>query len=197
MTKIKLRKRSRRTVTVSSAESIFREWMDDNMDRFKIKPISNGKGKYSFKGIIKNIHLQLDYRQPESMICFDGLLNGINDNFDLHSIEYIGEEKYHPSKGYYDADRTDDVYDYFPTRKELYINNVFEPTIEYCNKMLVPENSLYLIRLAVGTSGFAGEASLPGARWEIAGGFFACCEVGSPSDGSVFGSVVASKQRKG
>ncbi len=163
MRKIKLRKQRPRTITIYPAKAIFDEWLDENIHRFHYKPIvkeiRNGYAVYSFEGIINNISLVVDFWRPEAMIWFANLpefCEDVNDmNFDHVAIEYIGEEKYHPLKGYYDADRIDHIYDYFSTQKELYINNVFEHIIEYINKMFVSENSLYLIDYSGGsTEGF-------------------------------------------
>lgn len=177
LTKIKLRKQRPRTVTVYPAETIFQKWLDENIYRFNHKPvlknIINGKGIYSFEGIIDNITLVVAFWIPESMIYFDNLPEFCEDtddvNFDHRIVAYIGDEKYHPLKGYYDADRIDDEYYYFPTQKELYINEVFEPIIEYCNQMFVPENSLYLRDFAGATTGFIAptdEESQPGGGME-------------------------------
>ncbi|RLA82650.1 MAG: hypothetical protein DRG78_06590 [Epsilonproteobacteria bacterium] len=133
---------------------IFEKWLQENIDRFNIKPIllKSDKESYTFmfEGVIKNITLVIN-TTPETIISF-------NDNnleyIDHYEIAYISQEKYNPEKGFYDSDRIDDIYTYFPTREELYINEVFEVMLKYCNKILIPENSLYLSLSDGATSGF-------------------------------------------
>jgi len=159
MKKVKLRKQSVRVFELYPDEEIFNEWLKENIHRFNHKPVLHAKLNshyvYGFEGIIGNITLNISFGALEASLYLYNLPEFSNDrdgtSFDLIDIEYIGEEKYHPLKGYYDADRVDHKYDYFPTQKELYINNVFEPIIEYCNKMFVSENSLELIA----TGGFS------------------------------------------
>ncbi len=158
MKKIKLRKQKPRKIDVYPVEVVFCEWLKENIDRFNFKPIlqyvKDGTGVYSFEGIVDNISLVVAFYSPESMVFFDNLSVFCEDPddtyFDHHVVDYIGEEQYHPTKGYYDAENG--VYDYFPTQKELYINNIFEPIIEYCNIIFVPENSLELLKMGCGST---------------------------------------------
>ena len=153
MKKVKQRKRRPRIFKVYLGEQIFNAWLDENIDRFHYKPILQEKGNgyviYGFEGIINNIILHISFNSVEASLFFDNLLECYVDKdktfFDMQYIEYIGYEKCHPLKGYYDADRIDKNYEYFSTQKELYINNVFETIIKTTNQLFVPENSLYLI----------------------------------------------------
>ena len=153
MKKVKLRKRRPRIFEVYLGEQIFNTWLDENIDRFNYKPILQEKCDsyvvYGFEGIINNIILHISFDSVEASLFFDTLLECYADKnktcFDMQYIEYIGDEKYHPLKGYYDADRIDKNYEYFSTQKELYINNVFETIIETTNELFVLENSLYLM----------------------------------------------------
>jgi len=139
------------------AALIFSHWLKENIDRFSIKPIKVSESKYYFEGVIKNVSLRLNW-SPESMIFFDSFVPNDNDdadtNFDHYVVEYIGIEKHHPEKGFYDGDSTDEVYDYFPTREALYTHTVFEPIIAYCNEYITPEHSLYLFDYYGSTSAF-------------------------------------------
>ena len=163
----KAKKKHKRTRSNSSkqiksfdkSEAIFHKWFQENKHRFNTKPIAKAGHGYYFEGVIKNVHLEISWL-PESMIFFDSFETndyGDDNNFDQHVIDYIMMERYHPQKGYYDADRTDEVYDYFPTREALYINNIFEPIIEYCNEYITPKHSLYLFDHYGMTSAFIGK----------------------------------------
>ncbi|MDQ7060407.1 MAG: hypothetical protein Q9M43_04505 [Sulfurimonas sp.] len=127
-------------------EGIFKRWLKENIDRFNYKPIPKEGGGYHLEGIIKNIEFGVsDYEVYLSFLYFgEPDYYGDDNCFDFCYMAYIGKEKYHPQKGFYDGDRPDGIYTYFPTREALYINEVFEYAISYCNEMLVPENSLYL-----------------------------------------------------
>ncbi|MCK5293878.1 MAG: hypothetical protein KAJ49_04450 [Arcobacteraceae bacterium] len=122
---------------------VFDKWFRENQDRFNLKPIITIRDKDSFtiefEGLIKNIHIYVN-AMPEAIMIFEY----DNDDIDQQPLEYIGDEKYNPKKGYYDADRVDDLFTYFKTREELYINEVFEAMLKYCNEKLVPENCLYI-----------------------------------------------------
>ena len=160
MTKIKLRKSRSIIFKIYPSEAIFYEWLEENIHRFNHKPVlqekREGQVVFSFEGIIHNIVLGISFNYPEASLYFDNLLEFCDEKdgtfFDMQYIEYIGEEKYHPQKGYYDADRIDGIYNYYPTQKELYINNVFEPIIEYCNKIFISENSLELLKMGCGST---------------------------------------------
>ncbi len=150
------------------AEAIFYEWLDENIDRFKHKPVLQDNGEdyavYSFKGIVEDITLNIFFDRLESSLYFDNLPGFYKDYeddvyYEVYIIECIYNEKYHPSTGYYNTDELDDElydeskYEYFPTQKELYIHTLFEATLDYINKMFVPENSLYLIDYGDMTTG--------------------------------------------
>ena len=135
-----------------SSEIIFRKWLYENIDRFNNKPIPNSKGGFYFEGITKAISLHIDFRQPEAELSFNDIET--NENYDYYAIQYIGREKYNPSKGFYDADRIDNIYTYYDTYSELIITEVFEEIIEYCNKNFKENKSLYLINYDGSTEGF-------------------------------------------
>jgi len=135
-----------------TSEIIFRKWLHENINRFNNKPIPNGKGGYYFRGITKAINLNMDFSQPEAELSFDDIET--NENYDYYTIEYIGNKKYNPTKGFYDADRTDKIYTYYNTYKEMIITDVFEPIIKYCNENFKEDNSLYLINYDGSTEGF-------------------------------------------
>jgi len=135
-------------------ESIIKNWMNENLSRFNVKPVVESTGGYSFEGIIKNVRLSFNDYNAEAMIDFWDLDE--DEHYDQLVINYIGDESLHPQKGYYDGDRTDGVYTYFPTREELYANEVFEYLVQDCNKLLVPQNSLYILDLNGSTMGFIG-----------------------------------------
>ena len=153
MKKIKLRKRRSRTFEVYPAEEMFYTWLEENIHRFKHKPVlqkkENGQASYRFEGIIENVTLGIIFESLEASFYFYNKRELCEDEsdmfFDMLYINYIGWEKYHPLKGYYDADRGDHKYDYFPTQKELYINEVFEQIIVDTNELFIPTNSLYLV----------------------------------------------------
>ena len=161
MTKNRLRRKNnikyaQRNLTVRSLQRssymshrkvrrLFRQWLKVNMHRFKYRPYSINRRHtmFRFQGIEKHIMLVMDYRRPEAMIFYQSP-DDPKYNIDQTIIEYIGDERYSPLKGYYDADRTDGVYDYFPTQEILYIHNIFEKIIEFVNEKFVSENVLYV-----------------------------------------------------
>ncbi|PHR54375.1 MAG: hypothetical protein COA44_13235 [Arcobacter sp.] len=150
MTNNKLTKKDKTSPLIS--EEIFKKWLDENISRFKYKPIINVKGGFCFQSITKGINLHIDFSQPEAFFSFDDVVT--NENYDLHTIEYIGREKHHPDKGFYDADRVDGVYTYYDTYAELIITEVFEKIIQYCNENFKEENAFYLINYGGATEGF-------------------------------------------
>jgi len=152
MKKNKLSKRNKRYRTFPRSQSIFIKWLLENINRFNHKPIPNGKGGFYFNGITKAISLVIDFHQPDAMLVFDDIAT--EELYDLYSIQWIGKEKYHPIKGFYDADRTDKIYTYYNSYKELIVTEVFEPIIEYCNENFKEDNSLYLINYNGSTEGF-------------------------------------------
>jgi len=142
---------NRTTYTFEKAESIFNRWLEVNRHRFPSELIAKTGNAFYFKGVIKNIELYIN-TTPEAMISYhyEGIYDdiAIEDTYiDTKYIEYIGMEAYHPQKGYYDADIVDEIYTYFPTREELYAKEVFEKIIDYCNKYITPQNSLYILTI--------------------------------------------------
>jgi len=142
----------------AKSEAIFNKWFVKNKHRFNHKLIRAGANCYRFEGIIKEIELLTSLNtapEAEFSITYYGDEKYKKDGcFDLLPIEYIGKEGYHPQKGYFDMDRVDGVYTYFPTREELYINEVFEKIIDDCNSKLIAENSLYMFDWESATSAY-------------------------------------------
>jgi len=157
MKKNKLSKIYKKYRIFHKSESIFRKWLYENLDRFNNKPIPNAKGGFYFKGITKAISLHMNFRQPEAELSFNNIVTG--ENHDYYSIQYIGNEKYNPSKGFYDADRTDEIYTYYNTYSELIITEVFEPIIEYCNNNFKENSSLYLLNYDGSTEAFIASSN--------------------------------------
>ena len=132
---------------------IFNEWLNENANRFTYKPNEDGKNGFKFQDIIDGITLIMDFSLPEAMLEFDNVIDG--ENYDYYSIQYIGKAKFDHAKGWYDSDRVDPShFIYHKTYKEMIVNEVFEPIIEYCNTYFKSENSLYLIFYTFGTEGF-------------------------------------------
>jgi len=143
----KLRKINQTTRVFSKAESIFNKWLKENSDRFNTKLMKKSSFEFYFEGVTKNVILFTN-NMPEVGVSFD-----YDFNFDTVYMGYIGDEAFNPQKGYYDADRLDNQYTYYQTREELYINEVFEKMLTYCNKNITPQNSLYLFDFWGGTAG--------------------------------------------
>ena len=133
-------------------EAIINKWLVENFSRFNVKLIVNPTGGYNFEGVIENVKLSFCNYNAEAMIDFyhEG------EQFDQLVISYIGDESFHPQKGFYDGDRTDGIYTYFPTREELYSNEVFEYLVKDCNRLFVPQNSLYILDFNGATMAFIG-----------------------------------------
>ena len=102
------------------ARKFFHGWLEQNIDRFPARPYfvktEHGNDIYKFENINKRIYLAMSYLPLDAMICYSE-----SDDPDelwsiMSSIEYIGYESYDPQKGYYDADRIDEVYTYFKSR---------------------------------------------------------------------------------
>ena len=142
---------NKKRVFANKVELLFSKWLIKNMAKFNHQPLQIKKDEYRFTGVIKNIILKMDFVLPEAMLFFN---NNKGKNFDHKTIAYIGDKQYNSDLGYYDADRTDSIYTYFPTQEELYIKEVFEPIINYCNSNLVTGNSLYLEEFEACTTGF-------------------------------------------
>ena len=148
-------KHKRDTKSFYKFKSIFKEWLDNNIERFNYRPIATTDGEYIFEGIINNITFGISEYEAYLTYGYEGGTTYDKNEtiFDIYYIAYIGDEKYHPQKGHYDGDRVDGIYTYFATREELYINEVFEYVISHCNEMFVPNNSLYLYDSCGSTGG--------------------------------------------
>lgn len=130
--------------TFFKSEVIFREWLDNNIERFEHKPVKLKSNLYYFEGITKKILLVLWFELPEAGLWIQHKKNNkLYDDF--ISIEYIGCESFLPQKGYFDADRVDKNFKYFKMQEELYINEVYESIISTCNKLFKKDNTLYLL----------------------------------------------------
>lgn len=171
----------------SRVKKLFKKWLKKNLDRFNYKPYPKNSvcNEYYFEGIAKNITLVMDYRSPEAMIYH---VNPQDPNrcCDHDVVEYIGYEKYDPQKGYYDSDRVDEKYTYFPTQEELYIHEVFEKIITYVNENFVKGNSLYIHQSSNSSSSKIAPKTEAEALKENFGGTSMCLRLsGTPSENEV------------
>jgi len=128
-------------------EKLFYRWLEENMGAFPYKPVFLKKEGaqliYTFEKICKKITLQIALYLPEAMICYRES-DAPDELWSIHKVlEYIGEEAYDQHKGYYDADRTDGIYTYFPTKEELYIKEVFETIPKFCQENLKADMCIY------------------------------------------------------
>ncbi len=126
-------------------KKVFYQWLEDNMDTFPYKPqllAENASGlTYTFEGICKKITLCVELSTPEAMICYSES-DAENELWTMHKVlEYIGMEEYDDEKGYYDADNK--TCNYYPTKAELYINEVFETIPKYCQEYFKPNMNIY------------------------------------------------------
>ena len=148
-------------------EKLFNDWMDENIHRFKHKPVLQDNGEdyavYSFEGISEGITLCISFELLDSVLYFDnfpGFHDDAIEGSELYIISYIEEVAHDPLKGYYATNHfyhgldNEDEREYFSTEKTLYIDTLFEATLEDVNKMFLPENSLYLINYGEMTTGF-------------------------------------------
>lgn len=130
-------------------KKLFVSWLKENAHRFEHVPVpvDSVKKRFCFEGIIPNITLTMSYDALEATLFFDERSPcKYCSPWDLCDIAYIGCGHYDKEKGYYDTDREDGNYTYFPTQAELYTNEVFEQIIEYTNKNLIEESYLYLYK---------------------------------------------------
>ena len=137
-------------MSATKVKKIFRKWLKENMHCFKYTPYPKNSvcNEYHFRGISKRITLVMDYRIPEAMVYH------CKNCCDHDVIQYIGYEKYDSKRGYYDSDRVDDdcelypdghdIFEYYPTQRELYITEVFEHIITYVNEKFVEGNQIYI-----------------------------------------------------
>ena len=128
-------------------EKVFLKWMDDNIDIFPYKPSflsrENSRLTYTFEGICKKITLAVELTTSEAMICYSES-EAKDELWTMHKVlEYIGMETYDPEKGYYDADREDGKFTYFPTRAEMCIKEVFETIPKFCQEYFNPGMCIY------------------------------------------------------
>lgn len=123
-------------------ETIFETWLEQNLNRFIYKPIKIKKDRYSFEGIVKNIQLSVCSVTFEISLFFYDKNNRL---MDICSVSCI-YEKYNPLKGYYDSEIINKNYNYYNSKEELYINDMFEPLLEYANKIFIKTNKLYLFQ---------------------------------------------------
>ena len=165
----------------SKIRKLFRKWLKENIDRFNYKPyvVNSMCERYYFEGITKHVTLVIDYRFPEAMIYH-------HKECCTHDvIQYIGYEKYDPQKGYYDFDRTDEKYEYFPTQEALYIHDVFEYIIEYVNGKFTEENQVYVSKSdCYASSTIAPKADYDKLKENFNGGGF-CLSLSCASNDSV------------
>jgi len=118
-------------------------------DKFNCKLIKKGYGYYTFEGVIEAIGLSINLGEVSEVEFIFNYKDEFMDDtreccFDISSIAYIGKEAYHPQKGFFDSDREDGIYTYYPTREALYKGDLFEVMIQKCNEKLSSKNSLYL-----------------------------------------------------
>ena len=124
-------------------KKLFRKWLKENLLCFAYKPYCKNKQykEFYFKGIAKNITLVMNHRNAEAMLFYENPID--DENCCDHSvISYIGCSDYDPKRGYYDSDRVDEVYTYYPTKEEVIISEAFEYIIPFINEKFVKENVL-------------------------------------------------------
>ncbi len=134
-------------------KKIFRQWLKENIHRFNHRPyaVNSVHNEYYFEGISKNVTLVMNYNLPEAMIYHKDPQHP-NECCNHEVIEYIGDEQYDRQRGYYDSDRTDHNYTYYPAQKELYIHEVFEKIITHTNEKFMETNALYIYRFSHSSS---------------------------------------------
>jgi len=147
-----LLKQNRASKKFYKGESIIKNWMIENHSKFNVKPIVDPTGGYTFEGIIENVRVSFNNYNAEAMIDFWDLDE--DEHYDQMVINYIGDESFHPQKGFYDKDN--EVCNYYPTRAELYSNEVFEYLLQDCNRLFIPQNSLYILDFNGATIAFIG-----------------------------------------
>lgn len=122
-------------------EQFFNDWLHKNINRFSHHPIRKNRQEFYFRGVTRQVYLIMTNDYTDASLAVD---DKDGNNFDFLYIQYIGDLKYAPNKGYFDADRVDEIYSYYPTVKELLVAEVFEPIIIFCNKNFIEKNCLYL-----------------------------------------------------
>ena len=124
-------------------QKLFRKWLGENLHRFIHKPYCNNRQyrEFHFEGVTENITFVINYSNAEAMLFYENPFRA-NECSDHSVIEYIGCAEYDPKYGYYDADREDGNFTYYPTKEEVIVNEVFEKIIPYVNKRFTKENVL-------------------------------------------------------
>jgi len=117
----------------------FNRWLQKNLHLFKYKPIQIGFGEYRFDGIIDNITLFIDNNAREVDIYFH---NDDDKYYDHRIMGYIAKAKHIRTKGYIDID---DKNRFHPTYKDMIIDNLFLPIVNYCNEYFLEDSHLYLV----------------------------------------------------
>ncbi len=175
---------------VCSVKSTFIEWLAENIHRFKIKPVLQESSEhdhiYTFEGIANNITLCVSFEILETVLYFENFPDFHDDivgGSELYIISHIEEVAHNPLRGYYATNHfynvlgDEDEREYFTTQKALYINTLFEAMLDDINKMLLPENSLYLINYGEMTTGFIARTDSDHKRIakEAKGVGISCC----------------------
>lgn len=125
----------------------FDKWLDDNIDRFKYKPIKLTTNTYKFDGIVDNIVLVFDDANCEVLIKFkiESDSNTMQDTISLGCIENLS---FIDNKGYTDTSWIHKYKDkYYSTYEDMIIDNLFNPIINYCNDKFITKNSLYFVNI--------------------------------------------------
>jgi hypothetical protein len=122
---------------------LFRHWLAANRDRlpFAITPHHHeaaGLASYTLEGICPRVHLLLDFGGSESMVTYDESEDPRELWSIARTIAYIADPRFDPGKGYYDADRIDGIYTYFPTEEAFVIGELFEPIVGYLTETFRP-----------------------------------------------------------
>jgi len=98
--------------TFGKSEAIFYKWFEKNKYRLNYKLIKLKSHFYRFDDVIKEIEISIalgSYLEIEFIFNYEGVC------FDIDTVEYVGQEAYHPQKGYFDMDRANGIYTYYPT----------------------------------------------------------------------------------
>ena len=134
---------------------LFERWLDKNIDLFKYKPIKIGFGRYKFDGIVSNITLVIDNSSCEIDIFFD---NDDGVNYDHYEIGYIEKARNVKNKGYTDTGWIGKYKNrFYPTYKDMIIENLFLPLISYCDNHFMDGNHLYLVNKSFLTFAMIGD----------------------------------------
>ena len=159
--------------TSTDIELMFLKWMSKNIHRFNYKPkasLFNMRVIY-IENIIKDIMFILAYELPFVELCLfmdDGVYPYISD---IEMVSGIDKLNFDEDRGWFDDVNSDDLevmepdeIRYFKTIEEVANHRIFEPFLEYCNKNLMPEKSLYAIEFDC-----IGYKKVLGFSWLFAG----------------------------